>query len=64
MLEGFLRADPPGQSSDQFPPSRRAGADFAFGIGAKKQGEPRPTRYGLRGKPQIQCQDQEKDADH
>jgi len=50
LLERRLRAGPPGQSPYGFPPSRWAGADFAFGVGTKKQGEPRPTRYGLRRK--------------
>jgi hypothetical protein len=57
LLEGMLRAGPPGQTSDGLAPSGRAGPRLALGVGAKKQGEPRLTRYGLR------CKEKDQDAE-
>jgi hypothetical protein len=64
LFKRFLRAGPPGQTTNQLAASRRAGPDFAFGVRTKKQGEPRLTRYGLRCKRQDQCHKKKKDAPH
>jgi len=64
LFESMLCAGPPGQSSCGFSASRGASPGFAFGIGTKKQGEPRLTRFGLRWSSQEQYDEKKEDPGH